>query len=80
MTSVKNETGKEFSLEKLKSVVNDAPIFQTTHEMQEINQRFSEQNLILQQKIQEENRQFSTISNLMKAKHAAAMSAINNIR
>jgi hypothetical protein len=36
--------------------------------------------LQLQQKMQQENRRFTTVSNIMKARHDTARSAINNIR
>ncbi len=45
-------------------------------ESREMNMFF----LQLQQKMQEENRRFSTLSNILKSKHDTARSAINNIR
>lgn len=47
--------------------------------MQEENQMFNLQYLQLQQELQADNRQFSTLSNLMKARHDTAKSAINNM-
>lgn len=52
----------------------------TMNQMLEMNRSFSMQYLQLQQKIQAENRQFSLMSNIMKTKHDAAKTAINNIR
>jgi hypothetical protein len=51
-----------------------------TREMQEMNQSFNLQYLQLQQKMQQENRQFTMMSNIMKTKHDTAKNAINNIR
>ena len=56
------------------------PLASATREMQEMNQSFSLQYLGLQQKIQNENRQFSMMSAVMKVKHDTAKAAINNIR
>ena len=51
-----------------------------TKAMQEMQMSFSLQYLQLQEKMQAENRQFSTISNVMKTKHDTAKSTINNVR
>jgi hypothetical protein len=48
--------------------------------MQESNQTFSMQYLELQEKIQQENRQYSTLSNILKTRHESAKTAIGNIR
>lgn len=48
--------------------------------MQETDKPFDLQYLQLQQKIQQDNRQFTLISNIMKAKHDTAKNAINNLR
>ena len=48
-------------------------------EMQKQSQAFNLQYLELQNRIQEDNRQFSTLSNLMKVRHDTAKSAINNM-
>jgi hypothetical protein len=48
--------------------------------MQETVKLFGLQYLQLQQKIQQDNRQFTLISNIMKAKHDTAKNAINNLR
>lgn len=45
-----------------------------------LNRSYDIQYLQLQQKMQQENRQFTMVSNIMKTKHDAARSAINNIR
>lgn len=47
--------------------------------MQRENQAFNMQYLQLQTELQSDNRRFSTMSNLMKARHDTAKSAINNM-
>lgn len=46
----------------------------------EDNQVFNMQYMQLQQQMQADNREFSTMSNLLKARHDTAKSAINNMR
>jgi hypothetical protein len=48
--------------------------------MQEQAQEFNLQFLALQEEVQQENRRFSTVSNVLKAKHETAKAAIGNIR
>lgn len=48
--------------------------------MQEQAQSFNLQYLALQEEVQQENRRFTTVSNVLKAKHETAKSAIANIR
>jgi hypothetical protein len=48
--------------------------------MQEENQMFNLQYMQLQQELQSDNRHFSTMSNLLKARHDTAKAAINNMR
>lgn len=49
-------------------------------QFQEMNMSFNMQYLMLQQKMQSENRQYSALSNVMKTKHDTAKNAINNVR
>ncbi len=49
-------------------------------QMQEMNKSFNLQYLGLQQKMQSDNRQFTSMSNIMKTKHDTAKAAINNVR
>lgn len=49
-------------------------------EMQREQQAFNLEYLALQQSIQSENRQFSTMTNLLKAQHDTAKAAVSNIR
>ncbi len=51
-----------------------------TKGMQEMMASFNLQYLQLQEKMQQENRSFTTISNVMKTKHDTAKSSINNVR
>jgi arginine decarboxylase-like protein len=55
-------------------------LMNATREMQEMNMSFNLQYLQLQQKMQSDNRKFTTISNIMKTKHDTAKNAINNVR
>ena len=55
-------------------------MMQATREMQEMNQQFNLQYLNLQQDMQQENRKFTAISNVMKTKHDTAKSMIQNVR
>lgn len=48
-------------------------------QMQSESQAFNMQYLQLQTQLQSDNRNFSTLSNLMKARHDTAKSAINNM-
>lgn len=48
-------------------------------EMQRENQKFNLEYLQLQNELQAANRRFSTVSNLMKARHDTAKAAINNM-
>lgn len=49
-------------------------------QMQQDNQIFNLQYMHLQQAMQADNRHFSTMSNLLKARHDTAKTAINNMR
>ena len=48
--------------------------------MTEMSQSFNLQYLDLQQQLQDENRRFTLVSNIMKTKHDTSKSAINNVR
>ena len=65
--------------EKSKSARPDK-LYEAARQMAEMSQSFNIQYLDLQKQMQDENRQFSMISNIMKTKHDTAKSAINNIR
>ena len=57
-----------------------AQLMMATREMQEMNMSFNLQYLMMQQKMQGENRQFTLMSNIMKTKHDTAKNAISNVR
>jgi arginine decarboxylase-like protein len=65
--------------EKAKSSRTDK-LYKAAREMAEMGQSFNLQYLDLQRRMQDENRQFTMVSNIMKTKHDTAKSAINNIR
>ena len=48
--------------------------------MQEMNQSFNMQYLNLQQRMQDESRRFSLLSNILKTKHDTAKNSISNLR
>ncbi len=48
--------------------------------LMEMNQVFNLQYLMLQQTKQAENRQYTALSNIMKAKHDAAKNALSNLK
>lgn len=49
-------------------------------QMQEMQMSFSMQYLTLQEKMQGENRQYTTVSNVLKTKHDTVKNSINNVR
>ncbi len=57
-----------------------AALVKAAKDFQEMSQSFNMQYLGLQQQMQDENRRFTLISNIMKTKHDTAKNAINNIR
>jgi len=65
------EKSKQAQLDKL---------YQAAREMAEMSQSFNVQYLDLQKQMQDENRRFTLVSNIMKTKHDTAKNAINNIR
>jgi hypothetical protein len=59
---------------------NQAALLQATKRMQEVQMSFNLQYLMLQQKMQDESRRFTLLSNIMKTKHDTAKNSISNIR
>lgn len=59
---------------------NQQDLLNQTKDMQEMMASFNLQYLQLQEKMQMENRSFSTVSNVMKTKHDTAKSSISNVR
>ncbi|HCF59186.1 MAG TPA: hypothetical protein DFS52_14490 [Myxococcales bacterium] len=62
------------------SGASGADSLQQQREMMEANQRWTAQYLVLQNQMQQESREFNSISNILKVRHEAAKTAINNIR
>jgi hypothetical protein len=58
----------------------DSGGFANAQSLQRESQAFSLQLLALQEEVQQENRHFSTMSNLLRARHDTAKAAISNIR
>lgn len=54
-------------------------ILEATRSLQQQTQTFNLQYLQLQESMQRESREFTAVSNVMKAKHDSAKAAINNI-
>ena len=52
----------------------------TSRRMNESSQSFSLQLLDLQQDVQDENRRFTTLTNVIKSSHDTAKAAVSNIR
>jgi hypothetical protein len=55
-------------------------LMQATRDMQEMSMSFNLQYLALQQKMQNQNRQYTAMSNVMKTKHDPTRNVINNVR
>ncbi len=57
-----------------------APVGSLTKQFQETQMSFNLQYLQLQQQMQNENRSYTAISNIMKTKHDTAKNSISNVR
>lgn len=57
-----------------------SPELAAMHAMQRESQAFNLQLLALQEEVQQENRRFSTLSNVLRARHDTAKAAVANIR
>ena len=67
----------------LTGVANPGPgdgLLEATRQMQETQMSFNLQYLQLQSEMQNENRQFTMVSNIMKTKHDTVKNTISNIR
>jgi hypothetical protein len=62
------------------SASQEQQLMNEMRDMQMQSQEFNLQYLALQEEVQQENRRFSTVSNVLKAKHETAKGAIQNIR
>jgi hypothetical protein len=61
-------------------VSSDNSLLQATQQMQETQMSFNLQCLQLQSQMQNENRSYTTVSNIMKTKHDTVKNSISNIR
>lgn len=59
---------------------SDNNLLNATRQMQETQMSFNLQYLELQNQIQNENRQYTAVSNIMKTKHDTVKNSISNIR
>jgi len=64
----------------LGSTGSDQSDLATVQTMQRESQAFNLQLLELQEDVQQENRRFTTVSNVLRAKHDTAKAAVSNIR
>jgi len=55
-------------------------LLQALKQLDRMNQSFNMQYLGLQQKMQDESRRFTLLSNIMKTKHDSAKNSISNVR
>ena len=74
--------GRKVSKEEMRDLLGGQTdiLLTSTLQMNEMSRSFSLQYLAIQQKIQQETREFNLLSNIMKTRHEAAKNAINNIR
>jgi hypothetical protein len=70
----------KLAVESGRSGVPSKKLFQAIKDMAEMSESFNMQYLDLQKQMQDENRRFTLLSNIMKTKHDTAKNAINNIR
>src|SRR5687767_5633829 len=61
-------------------VIDQTQLSQATKQTQEIQMSFNLQYLQLQSQMQNKNRQFTMVSNIMKTKHETVKNSISNIR
>jgi hypothetical protein len=62
------------------AAVGGGPDLAGVQAMQRESQAFNLQLLALQEEVQQENRRFSTVSNVLRARHDTAKAAISNVR
>jgi uncharacterized membrane protein YheB (UPF0754 family) len=59
---------------------SDSALLNATRQMQETQMSFNLQYLQLQSEMQNDNRQYTVVSNIMKTKHDTVKNSISNIR
>ena len=79
MKNVREVSRLAAEAEKSGSASSEA-LRQAIEDMTKMSQSFNIQYLDLQKQMQDENRRYTLVSNIMKTKHDTAKSAINNIR
>ena len=67
-------------LKKILTLSDSGALLTATRQMQETQMSFNLQYLQLQSQMQNENRQYSAVSNIMKTKHDTVKNSISNIR
>ena len=65
---------------KLAESSGNAKLMAESRKMQEMNMSFNMQYLALQRKMQQESRQFTLLTNVMKTKHETVKNSISNVR
>lgn len=79
---VKSIAAAEKSLDDVltRKLINTLPIHEATRQMEETQMSFNLQYLQLQSVIQNENRIYTTVSNIMKTKHDTVKNSIGNVK
>ncbi|MBV8170355.1 MAG: hypothetical protein JO219_00295 [Candidatus Eremiobacteraeota bacterium] len=71
---------KVIGYERTASASSSDDLMQATKQMQQTEMSFNLQYLDLQQQMQREDQEFTTVSNIMKSKHDAAKNALQNMK
>ncbi len=79
-TTMNGTTGSSGVPGNLLASGGDQSDLATMQSMQRESQVFNMQLLELQEDVQQENRRFTTVSNVLRAKHDTAKAAVSNIR
>jgi hypothetical protein len=77
---LRGQIGAQLGSSSPGSAGSGATDFGSMQTLQRENQTFSMQLLTLQQEVQDENRRFTTLSNVVRAEHDTAKAAVANIR
>ncbi len=79
---VKSIAGAEKSLDDVltSKYINTLPLNEATRKMEETQMSFNLQYLQLQSVIQNENRIYTAVSNIMKTKHDTVKNSIGNVK
>lgn len=74
------QQGLKSFLESISTLSPDSSLLNATRQMQEKQMSFNLQYLQLQSQMQNDNRQYTAVSNIMKTKHDTVKNSISNIR